>query len=142
MKYTAILLLLITTGATAQTVGIAVPQSNNSNFNYDEIRTSSGATCRQAMGSNTVIEFGAVGSEAGSDGTYFEHERNFNNVSDGNAIYGRITYFLGAPKRLDCSHLYDLEIQQLKRQIQMLQGDVIFDEVVPPKSVGYVEVLE
>ena len=36
--------------------------------------------------------------------------------------YARIVIPLGStPKRLDCSRLYDLEIQRLKAEIQMLK---------------------
>ena len=43
---------------------------------------------------------------------------------EGNAgVYGRITIPIGAPKRIDCSRLYDLEIQKLQAEIDSLKGN-------------------
>lgn len=38
-------------------------------------------------------------------------------------VYGRITIPIGAPKRLDCSRLYDLEVERLKAEIDALRSD-------------------
>ena len=105
-----------------------IPQGNNSNFNYDEIRSSTGTTCRQAMGSNLELEAGVVGSDANNDGLYQDPTRDYNINNSGNAIYGRVTYYFGAPKRLDCSHLYELEIEMLRRQLNDLQETYILPE--------------
>ena len=125
MKY-IIILAALAMPAAAQ-VGVVIPQSNNSNFNYDEIRTSSGTTCRQAMGSNLELEAGVVGSDAGNDGNYFDPSRDYTLENSGGAIYGKVTYYFGAPKRLDCSRLYELEIQALRRQIESMRNGYALD---------------
>lgn len=143
MRHLLFLLLLCCGVAQAQTVGVAVPQSNTSNFNYDEVKTSSGATCRQAMGSNTAIEFGAVGSDSETDGSFVDETRSYDTDSMGNAVYARVTHFLGSPKRLDCSRLYELEIESLRAQLEQMRGLVVSEEVIRPNpNYGYVEVVE
>lgn len=73
-------------------------------FNSDEVATSSGVRCRQSVDSPMSLDMGVVadGQEAG--------------------VYGRVTIPLGAPKRIDCNRLYDLEIQRLEAEIQSLRG--------------------
>lgn len=143
MKHLLFLLLLCCGVAQAQTVGLAVPQGSTANFNYDEIKTSSGATCRQAMGSNTAVEMGAIGSDSETDSDFIDDTRSYNTDNMGSGVYVRVTHFLGSPKRLDCSRLYDLEIESLRAQLAQMQGLLVSEEVVRPNSnYGYVEVVE
>ena len=83
--------------------GIQIP-SANSNFQSDEVNTSSGVRCRQAVGSPLSLDVGVIATQ------------------DDQGIYGRITIPIGAPKRLDCSRLYDLEVERLKAEIDSLRG--------------------
>lgn len=73
-------------------------------FSSDEITTSSGIRCRQAVDGGTTFDAGAVSDENGGVG-----------------VYGRITIPIGAPKRIDCSQLYDLEIEKLKAELESLR---------------------
>ena len=89
-------------------VGVTLPQQGGGNYNYDEIQSSTGARCRQGMGSNIVGEVGVIGEDNG-------------NLEDSGAVYGRIIYYFGAPERIDCSRLYEIEIETLRRELELLQ---------------------
>ena len=82
---------------------IALPSARGG-YQSDEVNTSSGVRCRQAIDSPLMIDMGVV-----ADGT-------------DQGVYGRITIPIGAPKRLDCSRLYDLEVERLKAEIESLRG--------------------
>jgi hypothetical protein len=82
---------------------IALPSARGG-YQSDEVNTSSGVRCRQAIDSALMLDMGVV-----ADGT-------------DQGVYGRITIPIGAPKRLDCSRLYDLEVERLKAEIESLRG--------------------
>ena len=82
---------------------LQIPSARGSSQS-DEVNTSSGVRCRQAVGSALMLDVGAVAD------------------SDDHGVYGRITIPIGAPKRLDCSRLYDLEVDRLKAEIESLRA--------------------
>jgi hypothetical protein len=75
----------------------------------DEIRTTDGASCRSAVGGNgAYMDMGVIASPENEDA----------NASA--AAYGRVVIPLGyKAKRLDCSKLYNLEIQRLKMELEL-----------------------
>ena len=89
--------------------------SGGPSTNYDEITTTSGSRCRQALGSNWNLEAGTLtlGSETGPD--------SFGG-QDQVAVYLRMTYALGAKPRIDCSRIYELELEALKMEIELLRS--------------------
>lgn len=97
-----LLAALFVSRATAQNVSLPSPRSG---FGSDEVVTSSGIRCRQAIDGGMTFDAGAVADESGEAG-----------------VYGRITIPIGAPKRIDCARLYDLEIERLKAEIEQLKG--------------------
>ena len=103
-------------------VGIVVPGGGSGSFNYDEIRTSSGTSCRQALGTNIRAEFGVVDSESKSTNIYHDAARfNDGRSSFGTGAYARVTYDIGSKKRLDCSRLFEIEIAMLKAELEMMR---------------------
>ena len=82
-----------------------MPQQSSNGFNFDEITTSSGVRCRQAQGSETRLELGALdGEQTGAGG------------------YARLVIPLGQqPDRLDCKRLYNLEVDRLTSEVQALR---------------------
>lgn len=76
----------------------------------DSIRGSGGLSCQSAIGSGgPKLDMGMIGS---------------NDIFDRNSasVYGRITIPLGKrPKRIDCTKLYDLEIERLRMEIKMMK---------------------
>ncbi|MCB1387371.1 MAG: hypothetical protein KDJ80_15645 [Nitratireductor sp.] len=77
----------------------------------DEVRAADGTTCRSAVGGNgAYVDVGVIGNP--------ETESSASNVS----AYGRIVVPLGVkPKRVDCTRLYDLEIQRLEMELRLAQ---------------------
>lgn len=78
----------------------------------DEIRAADGTSCRSNAASNgAYLDVGAMGSQdvAGE-------------VNNG-TFYGRIIMPLGeTPKRLDCTNLYNLEIQRLRHELELIRS--------------------
>ena len=104
---------------------VSLPNSQQT-YNYDEIRTSSGTTCRQAMGSNLTAEVGVIDADSFDRNHYSEIDKSFRKKDSDAAIYARIVYQIGAPKRIDCSQLYAIEIENLKAELEMLRRSQMF----------------
>ena len=99
---------------------ISISNSRNNNTNFDEIVTSNGTKCRQAMGSNLNAEVG-VGQTEEEAYLIEDFGPNNNNNSGQVAIYARLTYAIGAAPRINCQHIYELELMKLRQQIINLQ---------------------
>jgi hypothetical protein len=86
--------------------GVQLPQG------HDEVRAADGTTCRSAVsGSGAYVDVGIIGNpeqDTQGDGSF--------------AAYGRLVIPLGvkAP-RLNCSLLYDLEVQRLSMELKLMQ---------------------
>jgi len=85
--------------------GVTLPQG------HDEVRAADGTTCRSAIsGSGAYLDFGVIGNP------------NENSSRSAMSSYGRIVIPLGRKaKRLDCSRLYDLEVQRLQMELRLMQ---------------------
>lgn len=91
-----------------QQFGVNLPQAALPNGS-DEIRTTDGASCRSAVGGDgAYMDMGVIGSPESQD----------TNASA--AAYGRLVIPLGyKARRLDCTKLYNLEIQRLKMELEL-----------------------
>lgn len=85
-----------------------VPQPNG----QDEIRAADGTTCRSSMASNNAyLDMGGIGGQD-MDGSFAS-----------GTVYGRIIVPLGGvPDRLDCSALYNLEIERLRHELALIRS--------------------
>jgi hypothetical protein len=84
----------------------------------DSITTSEGVRCSQSINSSGgYLDFGV----AGGDLTSYASPGSTPGAQS--AIgYARLIVPLGAaPKRLDCARLYELEIQRLKAEIELMK---------------------
>ena len=83
----------------------------------DSITTSEGVRCSQSINSNGgYLDLGVIGGDLSS------YHNEFTPQGQSAAAYARIVVPLGeSPKRLDCSSLYQLEIERLKSEIKLLQ---------------------
>ncbi len=75
----------------------------------DEVRAADGTSCRSAVGgSGAYVDMGLIGNKGNSsDGSY----------------YGRVVVPLGkGPKRLDCSRLYELEVERLQLELELAKA--------------------
>lgn len=77
----------------------------------DEIRAADGTTCKSSMAANDAyLDVGGIGSQ-GAGGTF-----------DSGSVYARVVVPLGEkPRRLDCTSLYQLEIQRLQSELQLVR---------------------
>ncbi|WP_298914967.1 hypothetical protein [uncultured Algimonas sp.] len=109
--------------AEADTRAILIPSNlsayNQQGFNLpavpratgqDSVRGAGGISCQSSVStSGPVFDAGVIGT-------------NDVYARDAAALYGRITIPLGRkPKRIDCTKLYNLEVERLKLEIQMLR---------------------
>ncbi|BCG85921.1 hypothetical protein MesoLj113c_20310 [Mesorhizobium sp. 113-3-9] len=83
--------------------GVTLPQGQ------DEVHAADGTTCRSAVsGSGAYVDLGVI--------------RGNNQTDNGVATYGRVVIPIGrTPKRLDCSRLYELEVQRLQLELKLLK---------------------
>jgi hypothetical protein len=75
----------------------------------DEIRAGDGTSCRSAVGGDgAYIDTGIIGSPGG------------NGLEQSGSFYSRVVIPLGEkPRRLNCSTLYELEVQRLRMELQL-----------------------
>ena len=112
----AALILAVSNAPAAE--GILLPSPPVGPGGEDAITTSEGVRCSQSINSSGgYLDFGVAGGDLSN------YAVTGTSSGDQSAIgYARIIIPLGAaPKRLDCSELYDLEIARLKAQIEMLK---------------------
>ncbi|WP_164746660.1 MULTISPECIES: hypothetical protein [unclassified Mesorhizobium] len=85
--------------------GVTLPQGQ------DEVHASDGTTCRSAVsGSGAYLDVGVI-------------RGNSNSQSNSDlATYGRVVVPIGrTPKRVDCSRLYELEVERLQLELNLLK---------------------
>lgn len=114
--------MLASTPATAQT-GIYLPPAPQGPGGEDTIETSSGTRCRQSINSNSgYVDVGLAGSTGSG---YPERPNAFITITERNQealAYARVTIPLGRkPRRIDCSQIYELEIQRLQQEVELLK---------------------
>lgn len=102
--------------------GLFLPQSPTGPGGEDTIETSEGTRCRQSINNNgAYADAGVVGNRSRPT----DNRTNLSLLGDNSdyaMAYVRVTVPIGAkPKRLDCTQLYDLEINRLKREIELLK---------------------
>lgn len=104
--------------------GLFLPAAPHESGGEDSITTPSGLSCRQSLnrgGPILDLGVGAIGGSAqGRSDLYDTHN------DDATAIaYARIIIPLGEkPKRIDCSQIYLLEIERLRREIELLDAAI------------------
>jgi len=86
--------------------GVSLPQGQ------DEVHASDGTTCRSAVsGSGAYLDLGIIRGNNSS-----------NQANSDIATYGRVVIPIGrTPKRVDCSRLYELEVERLQLELKLLK---------------------
>jgi len=83
---------------------ISLPSPANS-YSFDEIQTAGGTRCHQGINNGKSIEFGVAGNDASNT-----------------IAYARVLVPIGKkPKRIDCSRVYELEIERLKAELEVMK---------------------
>jgi hypothetical protein len=114
--------LLPSAAAAAGPTGIYLPPPPSGPGGEDSIETAGGTRCRQSMNSNgAYLDVGATGSAASPLDDV--SRQLFTDSRDREATaYVRLTVPLGRrPNRIDCQQVYQLEIQRLQREIELLR---------------------
>lgn len=126
---TAMILLsaMLSTAASAQSAGFYLPNAAPS-YGQDEFRASDGTSCRTTMDGTKRLEVGSFasgGSQTGA-GSNFGLPSYVANPTQGNVgVYGRFSWSLDAkPTRMDCTKLYDLEIEKKRLELELLKQQV------------------
>lgn len=96
--------------------GVYLPPAPSGPGGADSITTSQGVHCSQSINSSGgYVDFGVTGGGGLSIGA-----NSF--ATDPTALgYARVVIPIGRqPERLDCSRLYKMEIERLRREIELL----------------------
>ena len=112
----ALILAGVSLPALGGTDGVLLPSAPSGPGGEDSITTSQGVRCSQSVNSNSgYLDFGVTG------GGGFAIGNNGISLEPTTLGYARIVLPFGKqPKRLDCSKLYELEIERLQREINLL----------------------
>lgn len=105
--------------------GAYLPQAPRGVGGQDTIETGTGTRCSQSLNSpGAYVDIGMVGTQRGE---IPDSSANLN-LTGGNQegmIYARISMPLGSsPDRIDCSRVFELEIERMKQEIEFLRMNV------------------
>ncbi|MET0241791.1 MAG: hypothetical protein ABW184_18010 [Sphingobium sp.] len=108
--------------AFAETTGVFLPPAPTGSGGEDSIETSSGTRCRQSMNGNgayvDVGMTGTAGSPTDANAGYLYRDSRDKEAT----AYVRMTIPLGKrPARIDCARLYELELDKLRREVELLR---------------------
>lgn len=113
---------LFAVSAPGQSQGLYLPPPPTGPGGEDRVETASGTRCSQSINSNgSYLDVGMAGSNASSRAN--TSSPILTDRAGNEALgYVRMTIPLGKrPARLDCTRLYELEIQRMRREIELLK---------------------
>ena len=117
-----ILLVLVSSrlyaDSSSNSLNLSMPNSAGS-YQSDKFRAGE-LDCSNAIGSATTLEFGLTSIIQGED-----YQTNSSRTGD-IGLFARITIPLGkrVKRRIDCSRLYDLELQKKQLELMKLQQEI------------------
>jgi len=117
-----ILLILIANtsyaDSSSNSLNLTMPNSGGS-YQSDKFRAGE-LDCSNAIGSATTLEFGLTSIIQGSD------PQTGSSKTGDVGVFARITIPLGkrVKRRIDCSRLYDLELQKKQLELMRLQQEI------------------
>lgn len=116
--------------------GLTVPSSPTNSVGNDEVRARDGSSCRQGTHQGPTFDTGVSGGITNNDlasiGQNINNQANqgysannnsqANNIANDVGLYARVIIPLGNDvPRIDCSRLYELEIQRMELEIEKLK---------------------
>ena len=109
-------------GAQNSSLNLSIPSAPGS---YQSDRFRSGELdCSMAIGSGVNVEFGVVGVIGTSTPQTITTDINNSRTKDV-GVYGRMIIPIGAPAgRVDCSILYNMELEKKRMEIQKLETEL------------------
>lgn len=114
--------LLLTAVMSFNAVAISLPSARLPSGS-DRV-SGSGVTCDSSISPDAYLEVGAYGTQNANDRDYYNSSNSWDN-SDANeaGAFVRVVVPIGGPKeRLNCGRLYDLEIQRLQYELEILKN--------------------
>ena len=117
-----ILLVLVSSrlyaDSSSNSLNLSMPNSAGS-YQSDKFRAGE-LDCSNAIGSATTLEFGLTSIIQGSD------PQTGSSKTGDVGVFARITIPLGkrVKRRIDCSRLYDLELQKKQLELMRLQQEI------------------
>lgn len=97
------------------------PNAPSNNNGYDRVRTAEGTECQSQVGGALQIYGGIYDGETTNPYNYNPY--NNGQIKDTGIQLG-ISYSIGGTKRLDCSRLYDIEVERNKLVLSRLQAEI------------------
>ena len=114
---TTVATLLFSTGTLA-----AVNIDHDSPSGSDRIRTSDGASCEQAVATGKNFVLGVYGDDGYNDSDSWSSNPSYYNQDAGEiGVYAGVSIQFGGEKRIDCSRLYDNEMQRRGIELEMMK---------------------
>ena len=109
--------LLFSTGT------LAAPNIDHDSPNgSDRIRTADGASCEQAVATGKNFVLGVYGDDGYYDSNSWDNNPSYNNNNNGEVgVYAGISIEFGGEKRIDCSRLYDNEMERRAIELDMMK---------------------
>lgn len=103
---------------------LSIPSLSSSSA-YDEFRTSSGMTCRQSVSGSAQLQVGGVASMDDSEDDYTGGSWNNRRYArDEKGVFVQLIVPIGVPDRIDCTTLYNLEIEKQQLELQQLKSQI------------------
>ncbi len=113
--------LILGAGSTlADTTGLFLPNQPHGQGGQDQIESTTGARCSQSINSSgTYLDVGMT-STTDTDRRSFKSGGMFSSANV--TGYVRVVMPLGyQPKRLDCARLYEMELQRLRQELELMK---------------------
>lgn len=125
-NYCSIVLILYCTNSFSQSL---IPGSPTNIIGGDEIRARDGTTCKQGTHNGPTVDLGMSSSMLNSQSQNSNRSSiedqlysNGNGTNQDAGVYARLIIPIGEqPARLDCTQLYNLEIERLKLELEKLK---------------------
>lgn len=125
MKYIiGIVLVMFCNLSIAQngSLNLSIPSAPG-NYQSDRFRAGE-LDCSMAIGSGVNMEFGVVGVIGTTNPQVVTTDTTTSRTKDV-GVYGRIVIPIGMPKgRVDCSILYNMELEKKRMEIQKLEAEL------------------
>lgn len=109
--------------------GLSIPSYQQTSPGGDEVRGRDGVTCRQGTHPTPVLDIGGMAgndptnSSMTNNGFGMDQPQYSGSAPMGGSVYGRIVIPLSVTDipRVDCTRLYDLEVERLQLEIEQLK---------------------
>lgn len=105
--------------------GLVIPTSPTNVEGGDEIRARDGTSCRQGTHQGATFDTGVSGGRSGNDLSSIADKANAQATAMANdvGLYARVIIPISNDEpRMDCTRLYDLEVQRMELELEKLKN--------------------